>query len=179
MVCGEKLAAAAAPPDIDYLFAPLKAARLDYVAQKATEMGARRLRPVITARTIVSRLKIERLQANAVEAAEQCNLVWVPEVLAEEPLARILDHWDAGRRLIFCDDAGAGASPLGVLKAMAPGPLAVLVGPEGGFTSKSKAAFLPCLSSCRSARPPHHARRYRRGAHYGAGAGHPGRLGLT
>ncbi len=142
VVCAEQLAPAVAPPDIDYLFAPLKAARLDYVAQKATEMGARRLRPVITARTIVSRLKIERLQANAIEAAEQCNLVWVPEVLAEEPLQRILDHWDAGRRLIFCDEASAGASPLAVLKAVAPGPLAVLVGPEGGFTPEERSRLL-------------------------------------
>jgi 16S rRNA (uracil1498-N3)-methyltransferase len=140
--CGERLAVALPPPDIDYVFAPLKAARLDYMAQKATEMGARRLRPVTTERTIVSRVKIERLQANAIEAAEQCNLVAVPEVLAPEPLGRVLDQWEADRRLIFCDEAGAGASPLAVLKAMAPGPLAVLVGPEGGFSPAERRRLL-------------------------------------
>ncbi len=141
-VCGERLADAVPPPDIDYLFAPLKAARLDFIAQKATEMGARRLRPVITARTIVPRIKPERLRANAIEAAEQCNLVWVPEVLPEEPLERVLDNWDIGRRLVFCDEAGDGKAPLDVLKAMAPGPLAVLVGPEGGFTPQERSRLL-------------------------------------
>jgi 16S rRNA (uracil1498-N3)-methyltransferase len=141
-VCTQKLADAVAPPDIDYLFAPLKAARLDFIAQKATELGARRLRPVITARTIVTRVRIERLQANAVEAAEQCELVCVPEVLPQEPLGRVLDNWDAARRLIFCDEAGAGTSPLEVLQAMAPGPLAVLIGPEGGFTPQERRRLL-------------------------------------
>ncbi len=141
-VCAEKLADAAPPPDIDYLFAPLKAARIDFIAQKATEMGARRLRPVITARTVVTRIRLERLRANAIEAAEQCNLVAVPDVLAEEPLARVLDTWDATRRLIFCDEAGDGRPPLEVLKAIAPGPLAVLLGPEGGFTPAERRHLL-------------------------------------
>ena len=137
-VCEEKLAEPTPLPDLDYLFAPLKAARLDFIAQKATEMGARRLRPVITARTVVSRLKIERLRANAVEAAEQCNLVAVPEVLAEEPLDRVLDAWEDGRRLIFCDEAGDSRGPLEVLEGIAPGPLGVLIGPEGGFTPEER-----------------------------------------
>jgi 16S rRNA (uracil1498-N3)-methyltransferase len=142
VVCAQKLAEAVPPPDIDYLFAPLKAARLDFVAQKATEMGARRLRPVITARTVVTRIKLERLRANAIEAAEQCNLVSLPEVLPEEPLERVLDGWDATRRLIFCDEAGSGTSALTALRQIAPGPLAVLVGPEGGFTPEERRRLL-------------------------------------
>ena len=78
------------PPDIDFIFAPLKHARLDYLVQKATELGARRLRPVITGRTIVDRVNLERMRANAVEAAEQCNLVFVPEVLEPQKLDRVL-----------------------------------------------------------------------------------------
>jgi len=141
-VCDEKLAEAQMPPDIDYLFAPIKAARLDFIAQKATEMGARRLHPVITARTVVTRIKPERLRANAIEAAEQCNLVAIPEVLPQEPLAQVLDGWDPTRRLIFCDEAGSGASPIEALQALAPGPLAVLVGPEGGFTPQERQRLL-------------------------------------
>ncbi len=140
--CGERLAEPRLPPDIDYLFAPIKAARLDFIAQKATEMGARRLRPVITARTVVARIKTDRLKANAIEAAEQCNLVAVPEVLAEERLGAVLDRWDAARRLVFCDEAGDGNSPLDTLAALTPGPLAVLVGPEGGFTPEERQRLL-------------------------------------
>lgn len=140
--CIEKLAAPQLPPDIDYLFAPVKAARLDFIAQKATEMGARRLRPVITARTVVTRIKSERLKANAIEAAEQCNLVAIPEVLPEEPLGQVLDRWETSRRLVFCDEAGRGTSPLATLKSLQPGPLALLVGPEGGFTAEERGRLL-------------------------------------
>jgi 16S rRNA (uracil1498-N3)-methyltransferase len=93
----ECLRAASPPPDIDYLFAPLKSARLDYLAQKATEMGVRRIRPVITQHTVAERVKTDRLRANAIEAAEQCNMVWVPEVHEPVKLADAL--------------AGAGAGP--------------------------------------------------------------------
>jgi 16S rRNA (uracil1498-N3)-methyltransferase len=99
------------PPDIDYLFAPLKHARLDYMAQKATEMGVRRLRPVFTERTVAQRVNLERLKANAIEAAEQCNLVAVPEVLPPETLDTSLANWDPARRLIFCDEAAAMPIP--------------------------------------------------------------------
>jgi 16S rRNA (uracil1498-N3)-methyltransferase len=141
-VCAERIAAPCLPPDIDYVFAPLKAARLDFIAQKATEMGARRLRPVITARTVVERVRTDRLLANAIEAAEQCGLVAVPEVLAEEPLRRVLSAWDPTRRLVFCDEAGAVTSPLAALQALPPGPLAVLVGPEGGFAPEERERLL-------------------------------------
>ncbi len=134
----ELLRPAAAPPDIDYLFAPLKSARLDYLAQKATEMGVRRIRPVITQHTVAERVKLDRLRANAVEAAEQCNMVWVPEVHEPVKLAEALAGIEPGRRLIFCDEAAETANPVEVLKTVLPGPLAVLLGPEGGFSADER-----------------------------------------
>jgi 16S rRNA (uracil1498-N3)-methyltransferase len=125
------------PPDIDYLFAPLKHARLDYMVQKATELGARRLRPVITQRTITERVNLDRMKANAIEAAEQCNLVFVPEVLEPLNLAKVLASWDVSRRLIYCDETASVANPIEALKGTTP-PAAVLVGPEGGFTIEER-----------------------------------------
>jgi 16S rRNA (uracil1498-N3)-methyltransferase len=131
--CDRKLRDPQPPPDIDYLFAPLKHARLDYLAQKATEMGAGRLRPVITRRTITERVNIERLKSNVIEAAEQCNLVGLPQVFEPEPLDKVIAGWEAARRLIYCDEAGLAANPLSVLQSINRGPLAVIIGPEGGF----------------------------------------------
>ncbi len=128
-------------PDLHYLFAPLKRARLDYMAQKATELGAGVLRPVITRHTVAERLNTERLRANAIEAAEQCGILRVPEVAEPEKLAEIVDGWDAGRLLIFADEAAPQVSPLAALKAHAPGPLAVLIGPEGGFDPEERASL--------------------------------------
>jgi 16S rRNA (uracil1498-N3)-methyltransferase len=125
------------PPDIDYLFAPLKHARLDYMVQKATELGARRLRPVITRRTIAERVNLDRMKANAIEAAEQCNLVFVPDVFEPQPLAKVLAGWDPSRRLIYCDETADMANPVEALKSIGP-PAAVLVGPEGGFTMEER-----------------------------------------
>jgi 16S rRNA (uracil1498-N3)-methyltransferase len=129
-------------PDLHYLFAPLKRARLDYMAQKATEMGASVLRPVLTRRTIAERLKIDRLLANAVEAAEQCGILRVPEVLEPEPLTKVLAAWDAGRPLIFADEAAPSASPLEALATLKSGPVAVLIGPEGGFDPEERSSLL-------------------------------------
>jgi 16S rRNA (uracil1498-N3)-methyltransferase len=129
-------------PDLHYLFAPLKRARLDYVAQKATELGASVLRPVLTRRTITERLKIDRLITNAVEAAEQCGILRVPEVLEPEPLARVLSTWDAGRPMVFADEAAASASPLQALAALEGGPVAILIGPEGGFDPEERSMLL-------------------------------------
>lgn len=124
------------PPagDLRLLFAPLKHARLDYMVQKAVEMGASRLQPVITRRTQVARVNRERMAANAIEAAEQCGVLSLPEVMAEAPLDAVLEGWDPARRLVFCDERAALADPLAALQRLARGPLAVLIGPEGGFS---------------------------------------------
>ncbi|MBN8910941.1 MAG: 16S rRNA (uracil(1498)-N(3))-methyltransferase [Rhizobiales bacterium] len=125
-------------PDLHYLFAPLKRARLDYMVQKATEMGASRLMPVITRHTVAERVNIERMRANVIEAAEQCGILRVPEVAEPLKLTAVLQGWDAERTLIFCDEGAEQASPLAALAVLKPGPLAVLVGPEGGFSADER-----------------------------------------
>ena len=121
--------------DLDLLFAPLKHARLDYMAQKAVEMGARRLRPVLTRRTQASRVNLERMRANVVEAAEQCGILSLAEVLAEEKLENALADWPEDRLLVFCDEAAETADPVAALRAAGSGfeKFAALIGPEGGF----------------------------------------------
>jgi 16S rRNA (uracil1498-N3)-methyltransferase len=135
--CEKLVADASPPPDIDYLFAPLKHQRLDYLVQKATELGARRLRPIITARTIAERVNLDRMRANVIEAAEQCNLVFVPEVLEPQKFETVLKEWEASRTLIFCDEAASISDPLQVL-AGTKTPAAIIVGPEGGFTEEER-----------------------------------------
>jgi 16S rRNA (uracil1498-N3)-methyltransferase len=122
-----------AGPDIHYLFAPLKKARLDYMVQKATELGVALLQPVMTRRTVAERVNGERMRANVIEAAEQCGVLRLPEVREPEKLAKVLQGWPAGRRLVFADEAAPIASPLEALAAVANGPAALLIGPEGGF----------------------------------------------
>lgn len=129
-------------PDLVYLFAPLKHARLDYMAQKAVEMGAGVLQPVLTRFTQVSRLNLDRLTANAVEAAEQCGILALTQIRAEQPLAAALGALEPERLLIFCDEALDAESPLAALQAAARGPLAVLIGPEGGFDESERALIL-------------------------------------
>jgi len=136
--CERRVAETKLPPDIDYIFAPLKHARLDYVVQKATELGARRLRPVMTSRTVAGRVNLERMRANVVEASEQCNLVYVPEVLEPEKLEKVLATWEKGRSLVYCDETMVDRNPLESLKSVRA-PSAVLLGPEGGFTDEEKA----------------------------------------
>jgi 16S rRNA (uracil1498-N3)-methyltransferase len=131
------------PPDIDFLFAPLKHARLDYMAQKAVEMGVRRLRPVLTRRTQASRLNLNRLEANAIEACEQCGVTWTPEVRPLEPLENALAAWPADRLLVFCDEDAPQASPIQALRGAEPANGAgLLIGPEGGFDDTERAAIL-------------------------------------
>jgi 16S rRNA (uracil1498-N3)-methyltransferase len=120
-------------PDIYYFFAPLKKARLDYMVQKATELGVAAIRPVITRRTIAERVKLERMQANVIEAAEQCGVLRVPEVHEPEKLESILKVWQPERSLIFADEAADHASPIEALATVPGGPAALLIGPEGGF----------------------------------------------
>lgn len=123
----------AAPPDLWLVFAPIKKARTDFIVEKACELGCRRVLPVITARTRSETVRVDRLQAHAVEAAEQCGLVFVPEVAEPAPLARVLDAWPADRALHFCDEARV-ARPL--QEVAAPPPAAILIGPEGGFSAE-------------------------------------------
>lgn len=125
-------------PDLVYLFAPLKQARLDYMVQKAVEMGAGVLQPVLTQHTQVHKLNIDRLRANGIEAAEQCGILSIARV--EEPLKidRLLESWDHGRQILFCDEGADGDNPLPILSKLKQGPKAVLIGPEGGFSEDER-----------------------------------------
>ena len=127
-----------AGPDIEYLFSPLKRARLDYMVQKATEMGVAALQPVLTQHTAVARVNAERMRANVIEAAEQCGVLRVPEVRAPVSLDGLLADWDAARPIIYCDEDAPITSPLDALKRVTPGRLAVLIGPEGGFDARER-----------------------------------------
>ena len=143
LVAGARTRTQEAPPDVDYLFAPLKHARLDYMAQKAVEMGARRLRPVITRHTQVARVNLERLRLNAIEACEQCGVIWTPEIAPVEPLAETLKRWPSERLLVFCDEEAEMASPLDALaSSRADEGVGLLIGPEGGFEADERAAIL-------------------------------------
>jgi 16S rRNA (uracil1498-N3)-methyltransferase len=127
-------------PDLTYVFAPLKHARLDYMVQKAVEMGASRLQPVLTRFTQVSRVNLERMRANVIEAAEQCGILNLAAV--EEPvrLERFLEHRQPERLLVFCDEAAEVSDPLKALAAMAGADgVDVLIGPEGGFAEDERA----------------------------------------
>ncbi|WOI56068.1 16S rRNA (uracil(1498)-N(3))-methyltransferase [Palleronia sp. LCG004] len=123
------------PPDLWLVFAPIKRTRTDFIVEKAAEMGARRIVPVQTDFTNSERVRRDRLQAHAIEAAEQCGGTFVPEVADIARLDRMLDDWPANRRLMFCDEglAGQGAS-LPEVK----GPWAILIGPEGGFSESER-----------------------------------------
>ena len=126
--------------DLWLLFAPVKRAPIDFVAAKATELGVSVLWPVVTENTIVRRVNMARLRANAAEAAEQCGRLTVPEVREPVPIARVLHRWSAARRILLCDESGGGVPVADALAGArgadgaAPGPWAVLTGPEGGFT---------------------------------------------
>ena len=120
-------------PDLWLLFAPIKRARLDWLVEKATELGVAALLPVWTARTQVERVNLDRLRAHAVEAAEQSERLSVPDLRAPERLDRLLATWPGARRLVVCDESGAGEPISDAAARLPPGPVALLVGPEGGF----------------------------------------------
>jgi 16S rRNA (uracil1498-N3)-methyltransferase len=128
-------------PDLFYCFAPLKQGRLDYLVQKAVEMGAGILQPVITQHTQVTKLGVDRLQANAIEAAEQCGILAIPPVREPVKLDRLLSDWEPRRRLIFCDEDAGAHNPLPALQAIEECKLGVLVGPEGGFSDAERKAL--------------------------------------
>jgi 16S rRNA (uracil1498-N3)-methyltransferase len=144
LVVDDRLRAQTGGADLQLLFAPLKHARLDYMAQKAVEMGVAALRPTLTARTQVSRVNLDRLRANAIEAAEQCGVLRLPEILPEASLPAALASLEPERLLIFCDEEADQADPCATLDATgwAGRPLAVLIGPEGGFTPQERAALI-------------------------------------
>jgi 16S rRNA (uracil1498-N3)-methyltransferase len=130
-------------PDIVYVFAPLKHARLDYIVQKAVEMGASSLQPVLTRHTQVSRVNSERMRANVIEAAEQCGILSLAEVAEPVPLDRYLAQRQPTRLLVFCDEAAGTADPVQALKQVsATDGIDILIGPEGGFAEEERALLL-------------------------------------
>jgi 16S rRNA (uracil1498-N3)-methyltransferase len=146
LVCQEEIEPQSETPDLWLVFAPIKKTPADYVAQKATELGVRVLQPVITRRTIARRVNIERLTANAIEAAEQSGRLSVPDVREPVSLDALAGTWPQERRLVFCDEAG-DAPPIADAFARAKGTAeswAILTGPEGGFDADERAAMRAC-----------------------------------
>lgn len=127
-----------APADLHYLFAPLKHARLDYMVQKAVEMGAGLLQPVMTQHCQAPRINTDRMRANAVEAAEQCGILSVPDCRDMVRLPALIENWDEQRCLIFCDERAEVADLGTLLRPLAGRPQALLIGPEGGFSSEER-----------------------------------------
>ncbi len=124
--------------DLHFLFAPLKVGRMDYLVQKAVEMGAGVLQPVMTQHVQGKIGSVERLQANAVEAAEQCGILAIPQVRDPMKLKDLLERWPSERRIIYCDEDSATQNPLPALQKIAEKSLALLVGPEGGFSDEER-----------------------------------------
>jgi 16S rRNA (uracil1498-N3)-methyltransferase len=149
LIVEEQMRAQSSAGDLEYAFAPLKQARLDYMVQKAAEMGVARLIPVLTRRTQVRRVNLERLRANVIEAAEQCGLLNVPEIVEARDLADWLASLPAGRPLIFCDEDAEVADPVAALRNAGTGearqlgaPVSLLIGPEGGFDEAEREQIL-------------------------------------
>lgn len=136
-------------PDLIYCFAPLKQGRLDYMVQKAVEMGAGVLQPVLTQHTQMSNIGIDRIRANVVEAAEQCGILAIPEVREVVKLERLIWEWEPGRRLIFCDEGADTNNPMPALQAVLENKLGLLIGPEGGFSEEERQQLraLPYVTS--------------------------------
>jgi len=137
------------PPagDLHYLFAPIKHARLDYMVQKAVELGVTRLQPVLTRHTQASRVNLDRMRANAIEAAQQCGVLALPEIAAPIEFKMLLGDAEPERLIVFCDEEAEIADPVAALATIRPPangvlPLAVLIGPEGGFAEEERAALL-------------------------------------
>ena len=137
----------AAAGDLEYLFAPLKHARLDYVVQKAVEMGASRLVPVRTRHTQVRRVNLERMRSNAIEAAEQCGILNLPQIAEPVSLDALVAGWTPTRLLVFCDEDAGTADPVAALSPARSGglvgtlPVSLLIGPEGGFAEDERKAL--------------------------------------
>jgi 16S rRNA (uracil1498-N3)-methyltransferase len=147
LVVVQQMRAQESGPDIDYCFAPLKHARLDYMVQKAVEMGARRLVPVLTKRTQVSRINVSRMRTNAVEAAEQCGILTIPEIAHRTSLASYVTERSPQRLLVFCDEEADVSDPITLLRDAKnrigeAAALALLIGPEGGFDAAERNSLL-------------------------------------
>ncbi|MCG7621926.1 16S rRNA (uracil(1498)-N(3))-methyltransferase [Epibacterium sp. Ofav1-8] len=140
LTCAEQSRPLQLPPDLWLIFAPIKKARTDFIVEKAAEMGAARILPVGTEFTNSERIRQDRLQAHAVEAAEQCGGTYVPEVTALQKLSALLDQWPAERQLMFCDEAKVGQQLFldSAAGDAAAGPWAILIGPEGGFSDAER-----------------------------------------
>jgi 16S rRNA (uracil1498-N3)-methyltransferase len=155
LVIEKLIRAQTAAPDLHYLFAPLKHARLDYMVQKAVELGVSRLQPVLTRHAQVARVNLDRMRANAVEAAEQCGILTLPEVAQPVTLDRMIAERDPGRMLVFCDEDAEVKDPIAALSALRPSEaLAVLIGPEGGFAEDERAALVALPNVLRLALGP-------------------------
>jgi 16S rRNA (uracil1498-N3)-methyltransferase len=159
LVIGARTRPQAGGLDLHYWFAPLKHARVDYMAQKAVEMGASRLQPVLTRHTQAARVNLERLRANAIEAAEQCGILTLPDIGEPLTLERMILDRDSTRLLVFCDEEAEVRDPIAALtearsKRVDGVPLAVLIGPEGGFAPDERAALLKSPNTVRLALGP-------------------------
>jgi 16S rRNA (uracil1498-N3)-methyltransferase len=141
---GERLREREALPDLWLLFAPIKRGRIDWLVEKATELGVAGLVPVVTRRTVVERLNRDRLLAHVIEAAEQCERTALPELAEAQKLDAVLRDWPEERTLFFADEAGG--TPL--IEAASSGPAAILIGPEGGFTDEEREAIRSLPSAC-------------------------------
>lgn len=128
-------------PDLDLVIALVKRSRVETIVEKAAELGARRVRLVITERTNAERTRVDRLTAIAAEAAEQTGRLDVPEVFEPVKLSKLIEGWDAPRRLLFCDEAGDAKPVLAALDGAPPAPWAILIGPEGGFSPAEREAL--------------------------------------
>jgi 16S rRNA (uracil1498-N3)-methyltransferase len=160
LAIGKRTRPQTAALDLHYLFAPLKHARLDYMAQKAVEMGASRLQPVLTRHAQVARVNLERMRANAIEAAEQSGILTLPEIGVPLSFERMIAEFDPARLLVFCDEEAEVKDPVAALAQAASTrraqatPLAVLIGPEGGFAPQERAALLQLPNTVRLALGP-------------------------
>ncbi|MBA4012618.1 MAG: 16S rRNA (uracil(1498)-N(3))-methyltransferase [Phenylobacterium sp.] len=128
-------------PDLDLVIALVKRSRVETIVEKASELGARRVRLVITERTNAERTRVDRLSAIAAEAAEQTGRLDVPEIFEPVKLAKLIEGWDASRRLLFCDEAGDAKPVLAAVNGAPPAPWAILIGPEGGFSPAERDAL--------------------------------------
>src|SRR5712691_7693372 len=146
--------------DLEYLFAPLKYARLDYMVQKAVEMGASRLVPVLTRHTQSRRVNLERMRANAIEAAEQCGILNLPQIAEPVALDALVARWTPDRLLVFCDEEAETADPVAALAPARSGglmgalPVSLLIGPEGGFAEEERKALSGLSNAIRLALGP-------------------------